>query len=172
MKKISSGLQVFIPSGEWEYNSQKSKIYLTKLGPSRDGGCIVSSNKNSDFCRSFDDLLINSDINADGVVDDADLLEFLFNFDKTKYSNSKYDINGDGEVTDDDLQILLKNFGRRVEVLKYADLNNDGLIDDTDLLQCLFEFETNESGKSVQDENLTSDYLLKIILKYFGQKVN
>jgi hypothetical protein len=47
-------------------------------------------------------------VNGDGVVDDADLLEVLFNFGTT---GGSADANGDGVVDDADLLIVLFNFG-------------------------------------------------------------
>ncbi|MCS6920185.1 MAG: hypothetical protein NZM28_10470 [Fimbriimonadales bacterium] len=48
------------------------------------------------------------DANGDGVVDDADLLVVLFNFDDT---GSEGDVNNDGVVDDADLLVVLFNFG-------------------------------------------------------------
>jgi hypothetical protein len=47
-------------------------------------------------------------VNGDDVVDDADLLEVLFNFGTT---GGSADANGDGVVDDADLLIVLFNFG-------------------------------------------------------------
>ncbi len=49
------------------------------------------------------------DVNGDGCVDDADLLEVLFNFGAT--GNNRADVNRDGVVDDADLLIVLFNFG-------------------------------------------------------------
>ncbi|MCS7301026.1 MAG: DVUA0089 family protein [Fimbriimonadales bacterium] len=52
--------------------------------------------------------LINGDLNGDNVIDDADLLQVLFNFGS---NNSNSDLNGDGIVDDADLLTVLFNFG-------------------------------------------------------------
>jgi hypothetical protein len=52
--------------------------------------------------------LTNGDVNGDNVVDDADLLQVLFNFGG---SDSASDVNGDSTVDDADLLIVLFNFG-------------------------------------------------------------
>ena len=57
--------------------------------------------------RDFLDLT-NGDVNGDNVVDDADLLQVLFNFGG---SDSASDVNGDSTVDDADLLIVLFNFG-------------------------------------------------------------
>ncbi len=49
------------------------------------------------------------DVNGDNVIDDADLLEVLFNFGSS--TNAPADLNGDGVVDDADLLIVLFNFG-------------------------------------------------------------
>ncbi|MCX7992652.1 MAG: hypothetical protein N2651_03170, partial [Fimbriimonadales bacterium] len=51
------------------------------------------------------------DINGDNVIDDADLLEVLFNFGNN--TTSPVDLNGDGIVDDADLLIVLFNFGEQ-----------------------------------------------------------
>jgi hypothetical protein len=52
--------------------------------------------------------LTNGDVNGDNVVDDADLLQVLFNFGGTDRAS---DVNGDNVVDDADLLIVLFNFG-------------------------------------------------------------
>jgi hypothetical protein len=52
--------------------------------------------------------LINGDLNADNVIDDADLLRVLFDFGT---NNAATDLNGDGVVDDADLLTVLFNFG-------------------------------------------------------------
>jgi hypothetical protein len=47
-------------------------------------------------------------VNGDNVVDDADLLQVLFNFGGTDRAS---DVNGDNVVDDADLLIVLFNFG-------------------------------------------------------------
>jgi len=49
------------------------------------------------------------DVNGDNVIDDADLLEVLFNFGTN--TTQPVDLNGDGVVDDADLLIVLFNFG-------------------------------------------------------------
>lgn len=49
------------------------------------------------------------DVNGDNVIDDADLLEVLFNFGTS--TTNPVDLNGDGVVDDADLLIVLFNFG-------------------------------------------------------------
>lgn len=53
--------------------------------------------------------LILGDVNGDNVIDDADLLEILFNFGSN--TTAPADLNGDGVVDDADLLIVLFNFG-------------------------------------------------------------
>jgi hypothetical protein len=62
---------------------------------------------NSDVSGLVFDL-INGDLNADNVIDDADLLQVLFNFGS---NDAATDLNGDGIVDDADLLIVLFNFG-------------------------------------------------------------
>ncbi len=52
---------------------------------------------------------VEGDVNGDGCVDDADLLQVLFNFGAT--GNNDADVNNDGVVDDADLLIVLFNFG-------------------------------------------------------------
>ncbi|BCW97032.1 MAG: hypothetical protein WHS44_05285 [Fimbriimonadales bacterium] len=52
--------------------------------------------------------LTNGDVNGDNVVDDADLLQVLFNFGG---SDSASDVTGNGVVDDADLLVVLFNFG-------------------------------------------------------------
>ena len=49
------------------------------------------------------------DVNGDNIIDDADLLEVLFNFGNS--TTAPADLNGDGIVDDADLLIVLFNFG-------------------------------------------------------------
>lgn len=53
--------------------------------------------------------LIPGDVNGDNVIDDADLLEILFNFGNN--TTAPVDVNADGVVDDADLLIVLFNFG-------------------------------------------------------------
>jgi hypothetical protein len=52
---------------------------------------------------------IEGDVNNDGIVDDADLLQVLFAFGASECSPA--DVNGDGIVDDADLLTVLFNFG-------------------------------------------------------------
>ncbi|MGQ9657367.1 MAG: hypothetical protein ACUVV1_05635 [Fimbriimonadales bacterium] len=52
---------------------------------------------------------IEGDVNCDGVVDDADLLNVLFEFGSTAITPA--DVNNDGVVDDADLLLVLFNFG-------------------------------------------------------------
>jgi hypothetical protein len=66
---------------------------------------------------TFDYLQILSDyhpadVNCDGIVDDADLLQVLFAFG-VQQCNHPADINGDGTVDDADLLQVLFGFGAR-----------------------------------------------------------
>ncbi|MCX7993445.1 MAG: DVUA0089 family protein [Fimbriimonadales bacterium] len=62
---------------------------------------------NSDVSGLVFDL-VNGDLNQDNVIDDADLLQVLFNFGS---NNTLADLNGDGIVDDADLLTVLFNFG-------------------------------------------------------------
>ncbi|MDM7461529.1 MAG: hypothetical protein P3X24_007790 [bacterium] len=52
---------------------------------------------------------VEGDVNGDGCVDDADLLQVLFNFGAT--GDNDADVNNDNIVDDADLLIVLFNFG-------------------------------------------------------------
>ncbi len=54
---------------------------------------------------------LEGDANRDRMVDDADLLEVLFNFGQTGFPSA--DLNRDGVVDDADLLMVLFNFGNR-----------------------------------------------------------
>jgi hypothetical protein len=56
--------------------------------------------------------LIPGDLNGDNLIDDADLLQVLFNFGA---NNPSVDLNGDGVVDDADLLLVLFNFGTQGE---------------------------------------------------------
>lgn len=63
------------------------------------------------FTRSqWVELILHGDVNNDGCVDDADLLQVLIGFGQG--GDSPADQNGDGVVDDSDLLIVLANFGR------------------------------------------------------------
>jgi len=53
----------------------------------------------------------NGDVDANGCVDDADLLAVLFAFGQTGSNLGRVDVNCDGVVDDADLLIVLFNFG-------------------------------------------------------------
>jgi len=53
---------------------------------------------------------LDGDANADGCVDDADLLLVLFNFGQ-QCCGIPFDLNGDCVVDDSDLLMVLFNFG-------------------------------------------------------------
>jgi hypothetical protein len=53
----------------------------------------------------------NGDVNANGCVDDADLLAVLFNFGSSGNNLGREDTNCDGRVDDADLLQVLFNFG-------------------------------------------------------------
>jgi probable HAF family extracellular repeat protein len=53
----------------------------------------------------------NGDVDANGCVDDADLLAVLFAFGSTGSNLGRVDVNCDGVVDDADLLIVLFNFG-------------------------------------------------------------
>ena len=57
--------------------------------------------------------MILGDVNQDNIIDDADLLQILFNFGQS--GSSPADLNGDGVVDDADLLIVLFNFGQAGE---------------------------------------------------------
>jgi hypothetical protein len=53
----------------------------------------------------------NGDVNADGCIDDADLLAVLFAFGNTGSNLGRVDVNCDQSVDDADLLQVLFNFG-------------------------------------------------------------
>jgi hypothetical protein len=58
---------------------------------------------------TVDFSLTLGDVNGDNIIDDADLLQVLFNFGSN--TTAPVDLNGDGIVDDADLLIVLFNFG-------------------------------------------------------------
>ncbi len=80
---------------------------------------IASTPNGNHLCQSQTAMLSNvltlnfslkaGDVNQDGVIDDADLLQILFDFGQSGASPS--DLNGDGVVDDADLLLVLFNFG-------------------------------------------------------------
>jgi hypothetical protein len=69
----------------------------------------ASGSMNGVVVQSLNTARLMGDVNGDCVVDDADLLEVLFNFGAT--GNTSADVNCDGVVDDADLLIVLFNFG-------------------------------------------------------------
>ncbi len=67
------------------------------------------------------------DVNLDGVVDDADLLQILFDFGST---NRNSDVNGDGVVDDADLLTVLFNFGSNPQALYLFVVSTDANYND------------------------------------------
>ncbi len=83
---------------------------------SPDGRFIVGAGYNAATQRTEAFLLDtcsvhNGDVNASGCVDDADLLQVLFNFGRAGQGLGRLDVNCDGIVDDADLLIVLFNFG-------------------------------------------------------------
>lgn len=68
-----------------------------------------SGNFSGTVAQSLNTSRLTGDVNGDCVVDDADLLEVLFNFGST--GNTPADVNCDGVVDDADLLTVLFNFG-------------------------------------------------------------
>ncbi|MCS7066603.1 MAG: Ig-like domain repeat protein [Fimbriimonadales bacterium] len=85
----SAVVKVSIPNGSWL--CQRQSAYLSN---------VVTLNFS----------LLNGDVDANGIVDDADLLRVLFSFGQTGADLSE-DLNDDGVVDDADLLIVLFNFG-------------------------------------------------------------
>lgn len=84
---------------------------------SADGCYIVGEGHNAATGRQEAFLLVtccfnhNGDVNRDDCVDDADLLQILFNFGQTGSNLGRVDVNCDGVVDDADLLVVLFNFG-------------------------------------------------------------
>jgi hypothetical protein len=82
---------------------------------SPDGRYIVGEGYNAATRRSQEAFLLDTgfprrgDVNRNGCVDDADLLQVLFAFGGRGYRNE--DLNWDGTVDDADLLQVLFNFG-------------------------------------------------------------
>ena len=85
------------------------------VGRAREVSFVIGSNGGPIIrVRRFGFLLdrrcpLNADVNRDGVVDDADLLQVLFAFGGRGYTNA--DTNWDGIVDDADLLEVLRRFG-------------------------------------------------------------
>ena len=82
---------------------------------SPDGRYIVGFGRNAATGRSWEAFLLDTgfprrgDVDRNGCVDDADLLQVLFAFGERGYRNE--DLNWDGTVDDADLLQVLFNFG-------------------------------------------------------------
>lgn len=68
---------------------------------------IILTGGNYQYIELYE--ILPGDVNRNRCVDDADLLEALFNFGAT--GSNRADLNGDGLVDDADLLIVLFNFG-------------------------------------------------------------
>jgi probable HAF family extracellular repeat protein len=87
---------------------------------SPDGRYIVGAGYNAATGRPWEAFLLdtqpsctahNGDVDANGCVDDADLLAVLFAFGNTGSNLGRVDVNCDGTVDDADLLQVLFNFG-------------------------------------------------------------
>ena len=79
------------------------------------------------FTSGFGPDPSRGDVNADGIVDDADLLAVLFEFGS---SNAAADANSDGIVDDADLLIVLFNFGSSPRAQYLFVVNGDLSLDE------------------------------------------
>ncbi|CUU34441.1 MAG: HAF repeat-containing protein [Armatimonadetes bacterium] len=92
-------------------------VLLMARAISADGSTIVGTGRRPTgkvegfILRLASECQLEGDANRDRVVDDADLLEVLFNFGQTGFASA--DLNRDGVVDDADLLIVLFNFGNR-----------------------------------------------------------
>ena len=157
-----------IAENGWSVSPNKCEIQLDQ--PSSNGFLATYKCSPEPCSLTFNNYYYSpgksADITGDGTVDDADLLEVLFNFANSckqkrliddsvvleilfsfgsQVSNSIADLNGDGQVDNGDLLFALSNFGQEVELnapncCLAADINNDGNVDDADLLAVLFCF--------------------------------
>ena len=111
--KVKQGTQVFTYTATLGANGQYAvpidqsgnMEVLAQVAPGL-ARKVSLSNVSGPVQQNF--TLTNGDVNGDNVVDDADLLQVLFNFGG---SDSASDVNGDNVVDDDDLLIVLFNFG-------------------------------------------------------------
>jgi hypothetical protein len=94
-------------------------VWATAISP--DGRYIVGSRATTPPQGAPEAFLLdtrctahNGDVDANGCVDDADLLAVLFAFGNTGSNLGRVDVNCDGVVDDADLLIVLFNFGNRV----------------------------------------------------------
>jgi hypothetical protein len=71
------------------------------------------------------------DLNADGIVDNADFKILHANYGKPNMGAGDGDLNGDGRITFTDFQILEANFGKTIARTHYATVgtNLDGIAD-------------------------------------------
>lgn len=100
--------------GASRFNGHEISVDKT-LAKSEDIMQATSSATEKKKIEKFDDRLDleslkRSDLNSDGIIDDYDLLEFLFNFPKGS------DINADGNIDDKDLATLLSFFGKKYDL--------------------------------------------------------
>jgi uncharacterized membrane protein len=93
-------------------------VLRSAYGMSPDGRYIVGQGWNAATRRDEAFLLDtqgcaseNGDVDANGCVDDADLLAVLFAFGNSGSNLGRVDVNCDGVVDDADLLIVLFNFG-------------------------------------------------------------
>ena len=157
---------------DWSDNPNKCEIELDQPSSNE---FLASYKCSSEPCSlTFNNYFYSpgksADITANGIVDDADLLQVLFNFANSckqkrliddsvlleilfnfgsQVTNHIGDLNGDGQVDDSDLLFALFNFGQEVDLndpncCLAADVNNDGTVDDADLLAVLFCFGSSE----------------------------
>jgi hypothetical protein len=111
--KVKQGTQVFTYTATLGANGQYAvpidqsgnMEVLAQVAPGL-ARKVSLSNVSGPVQQNF--TLTNGDVNGDNVVDDADLLQVLFNFGGTDRAS---DVNGDNVVDDADLLIVLFNFG-------------------------------------------------------------
>ena len=111
--KVKQGTQVFTYTATLGANGQYAvpidqsgnMEVLAQVAPGL-ARKVSLSNVSGPVQQNF--TLTNGDVNGDNVVDDADLLQVLFNFGGTDRAS---DANGDNTVDDADLLIVLFNFG-------------------------------------------------------------
>ena len=112
--KVKQGTQVFTYTATLGANGQYAvpidqsgnMEVLAQVAPGL-ARKVSLSNVSGPVQQNFLDLT-NGDVNRNNVVDDADLLQVLFNFGGTDRAS---DVNGDNVVDDADLLIVLFNFG-------------------------------------------------------------
>ncbi|MCS6961264.1 MAG: hypothetical protein NZT61_02005 [Deltaproteobacteria bacterium] len=116
--------------------------------------------------RVLDTEGLNADINRDGIVDDADLLNVLFDFGK---KCNPADVNRDENIDYLDLMAVLYAFGTSGKCLP-EDINLDGIVDDGDLLLVLFGFgsESQCTKSDITRDGIVDDGDLLLVLFCFG----